>query len=721
MVKIINIDTKTKTIHISNADGDIKTWRTTESGTHFPIREGESTKEALDKFVEKKRPEAKKENPNSWTMGDGTKIEVKGDWVIRTDKNGQKSRISKKEWESLDDYGDAESGPLTREPSWQPTDKEPKPTERDDDWYSDESYVKRTGVTQKYIELADERDGLKHEILMARRRGRTEEEAQLREEQKKVESAMAEEGKRIDEIKKKQTEKQQPADTPKPGITWNLTEKQKKEFAEAEAKEAQKRTKEDDQLDDLHYNYGTDDDKDLMKAIEEHYVNQVAFYGKDSRDAEQAMRDYRKVGRYLGQEPKSHDEIMQGRTIEFEPDLPEKSETADWPKSPKFEKLTEQYMPKQGEADNQLGEMLRSINRVVYRYYNDGDMWNKGYGKETVNQAIKHLTELAKNKETPRRIARGLDNALYELKKYGTKDKDRYETALKIMMQTVEWADQSDIDALSKMKAGKKEPASKPMSADHIKQTMQKTMESFPKLYSWEKPHLEKFADDIWSELEKNPGKEQEVLDEWVEAYDDAAKRLGMWVDTPTLVKRDFVKKVAESWKSNSGTQGQQPAKTASAPEKSESTGDVSGSYPELGGVQQALWDAGYIMDNYDDGEFGDTGTEYVWKDGTMYAVDITKNPDGSVSAKQSSMGEVSESEYAKYLDEIHADDDDDEEEEDDEEDSDISGIESRGEAANWLNAMTRKHGNTYFWSGNMKSALNKLVEKFGNTYFWNK
>ena len=579
MVKVINIDTKTKTIHISNADGDIKTWRTTESGTHFPIREGESTKEALDKFVGSKRPETKKG--------------------------------------------------------------------------------------------------------------------------------------------------QQPADTPQPGITWNLTEKQKKEFKDAYEKQDKARTKEDEEIDDLCYNYGVDDEKDLMKAIEDHYVNQVAFYGKDSRDAEQAMRDYRKVGKYLGQEPKSHDELMQGRTIEFEPDLPAESETADWPKSPKFEKLTEQYMPKQGEADNQLGEMLRSINRVVYRYYNDGDMWNKGYGKETVNQAIKHLTELAKNKETPRHIARGLDNALYELKKYGTKDKDRYETALKIMMQTVEWADQSDIDALSKMKAGKKEPAKseptgKPMSADHVKQTMQKTMESFPKLYSWEKPHLEKFADDIWSELEKNPGKEQEILDEWVEAYDDAAKRLGMWVDTPTLVKRDFVKKVAESWKNNSGTQGQQPEKTASAPEKSESTGDVSGSYPELGGVQQALWDAGYIMDNYDDGEFGDSGTEYVWKDGTMYAVDITKNPDGSVSAKQSSMGEVSQSEYAKYLDEIHADDDDDEEE-DDEEDSDISGIESRGEAANWLNAMTRKHGNTYFWSGNMKSALNKLVEKFGNTYFWNK
>ena len=65
MVKVINIDTKTRTIRVENADSDIKTWRTTESGTHFPIKKGESTKEALDKFVEKKRPEAKKESGKS--------------------------------------------------------------------------------------------------------------------------------------------------------------------------------------------------------------------------------------------------------------------------------------------------------------------------------------------------------------------------------------------------------------------------------------------------------------------------------------------------------------------------------------------------------------------------------------------------------------------------------------------------------------------------------
>lgn len=119
---------------------------------------------------------------------------------------------------------------------------------------------------------------------------------------------------------------------------------------------------------------------------------------------------------------------------------------------PKFNELTEKYMPKTGESDNELGEVLRSINQVAYRFYNDGDMWNKGYGKETVNWAVKHLTELAKNKNTPRYIARGLENGLFEMKKYGIKDKDRYETSLKILMQTMEFADKSDIDALANIK-----------------------------------------------------------------------------------------------------------------------------------------------------------------------------------------------------------------------------------------------------------------------------
>ena len=267
MVKVINIDTKTRTIRVENADSDIKTWRTTESGTHFPIKKGESTKEALDKFVDEKREQDKRAKSHEFKKKSGT--------------------------------------------------------------------------------------GLKFSIVPKGQTGLTDKE--------------------VSEI-----HKQQPA-------------------------------------------------------------------------------------------------------------KPSKKES-DWPESPKFEKLTEQYMPKQGEADNELGEVLRSINQIVYRYYNDGDMWNKGYGKETVNGAIKHLTALSKNKETPRHIARGLDNALFELKKYGVKDKDRYETALKIMMQTMEWADEKDIESLSKMKRNTEKQQSAKESEDKLHRGTISEEEYEP----WEKEKREK-------------------------------------------------------------------------------------------------------------------------------------------------------------------------------------------------------------------------------------
>lgn len=578
MVKVINIDTVTKTIRIGNADGDIKTWRTTESGTHFPIREGESTKEALDKFLEKKG-----------------KRYYRGS-VLHKDIIDDLGKASAKSDENVK-YWESEVG------------KENK----------------RKRKTPGYLDFA----------------------------QKNIEA-------------------------------W----KAQAETQRAKAKE-------------LSGDFEIDpDDADLNKEFEE--------WKKSKQPAGKS------------------DDIMSwpfNKVMELPDD------------DPRLEKYLKAHHAKWKAAkENDKIEALK--DKVVDGIA--GDVGSQDYTQLVSSELDKELAELEKN----------------------SGDKE----------------------------PAKSEPASKPMGADQVKQTMQKTMESFPKLYSWEKPHLEKFADDIWSELEKNPGKEQEILDEWVESYDDAAKQLGMWVDTPTLVKRDFVKKVAESWKNNSGTQAQQPAKkeltekdsddrqnkieslretrqnilgqlekmrtsgggrtmagedtadlvddlkrvnkrlseleqdhstqTAPAPEKSESTGDVYGSYENAEAIRQELWDKGYATDNEGDGDYGDTGTEYVWKDGTMYAVDITKNPDGSVSAKQSSMGEVSRSEFNDYLDEIHGDDDDEDE---DEEDSDISGIESRADAAEWLNAMTRKHGNTYFWSGNMKSALNKLVQKFGNTYFWNK
>lgn len=52
MVRIINIDTKNKTIRVSNEDKDID-WITVK-GTHVPIKKGESKGEAVEKFFEDK-------------------------------------------------------------------------------------------------------------------------------------------------------------------------------------------------------------------------------------------------------------------------------------------------------------------------------------------------------------------------------------------------------------------------------------------------------------------------------------------------------------------------------------------------------------------------------------------------------------------------------------------------------------------------------------------
>ncbi len=45
--------------------------------------------------------------------------------------------------------------------------------------------------------------------------------------------------------------------------------------------------------------------------------------------------------------------------------------------------LFDKLVPASGKAETIGGEMLRAINRLVYRYYNDGDIVIQGYGIET--------------------------------------------------------------------------------------------------------------------------------------------------------------------------------------------------------------------------------------------------------------------------------------------------------------------------------------------------
>ena len=47
----------------------------------------------------------------------------------------------------------------------------------------------------------------------------------------------------------------------------------------------------------------------------------------------------------------------------------------------------DELVPEQGKADTKAGELIRAINRISYRNYNDGDRFNEGYGLETCGPA----------------------------------------------------------------------------------------------------------------------------------------------------------------------------------------------------------------------------------------------------------------------------------------------------------------------------------------------
>lgn len=56
-----------------------------------------------------------------------------------------------------------------------------------------------------------------------------------------------------------------------------------------------------------------------------------------------------------------------------------------------LQELFDKYVPATGKADTVGGELLRAINKLLYRYYNDGDVVGLDYGNETCNAPARFL------------------------------------------------------------------------------------------------------------------------------------------------------------------------------------------------------------------------------------------------------------------------------------------------------------------------------------------
>lgn len=58
-----------------------------------------------------------------------------------------------------------------------------------------------------------------------------------------------------------------------------------------------------------------------------------------------------------------------------------------------WEQLLNEHVPGFGMAPTIGGEILRAMSRIIYRFYNDGDMVGVGYGNETCNSSDRYLCD----------------------------------------------------------------------------------------------------------------------------------------------------------------------------------------------------------------------------------------------------------------------------------------------------------------------------------------
>lgn len=74
--------------------------------------------------------------------------------------------------------------------------------------------------------------------------------------------------------------------------------------------------------------------------------------------------------------------------------MAEISKGADFKAEEVNEKLFEELVAASGKSETVAGEIIRAVNRIQYRYWNDGDIAGRGYGRETVNPAVRYLYEM---------------------------------------------------------------------------------------------------------------------------------------------------------------------------------------------------------------------------------------------------------------------------------------------------------------------------------------
>lgn len=99
------------------------------------------------------------------------------------------------------------------------------------------------------------------------------------------------------------------------------------------------------------------------------------------------------------------------------------TESVDWDYYNKFEEITDKYMSNQGEGDTLASQIVTAINKLVYKWYNDGDVYDNVHSGLSgwANDLSSYANWLYKYCEEAKPI-------LYDI--YGMGDESDYETLL---------------------------------------------------------------------------------------------------------------------------------------------------------------------------------------------------------------------------------------------------------------------------------------------------
>lgn len=100
----------------------------------------------------------------------------------------------------------------------------------------------------------------------------------------------------------------------------------------------------------------------------------------------------------------------------------------------RLDRYFQELVPAEGKAKTVAGEVVRALNKIAYRYYNDGDIIGVGYGKETCNPAARYLAE---------NTSGGIGLLISSM--WGECSESKYEDNLKsLIVLALDWVDSSD-------------------------------------------------------------------------------------------------------------------------------------------------------------------------------------------------------------------------------------------------------------------------------------